>query len=81
MHSLIWQFYVLSMDSNGKIWEYVDLFEKFIFVYEKKKYSFGIIECFDEMIKMKHSRDFILLELEKIGKDINEWVDGCSKMK
>lgn len=54
---------------------------KNLFLFMKKKYSFGIIECFDEMIKMKHSRDFILLELEKIGKDINEWVDGCSKMK
>lgn len=39
----------------------------FLFM-KKKKYSFGIIECFDEMIKMKRSRDFILLEfqLEKI---------------
>lgn len=39
----------------------------FLFM-KKKKYSFGIIECFDEMIKMKYLRDFILLEfqLEKI---------------
>lgn len=41
---------------------------KNLFLFMKKKYSFGIIECFDEMIKMKYLRDFILLEfqLEKI---------------
>lgn len=41
---------------------------KNLFLFMKKKYPFGIIECFNEMIKMKRSRDFILLEfqLEKI---------------
>lgn len=41
---------------------------KNLFLFMKKKYSFGIIECFDEMIKMKYLKDFILLEfqLEKI---------------
>lgn len=41
---------------------------KNLFLFMKKKYPFGIIECFDEMIKMKYLKDFILLEfqLEKI---------------
>lgn len=59
--------------------EYVNLFMKNLFLFMKKNILFGIIECF-EIIKIKYSKDFIFIGVS-IGKDMNEWMDRCSKIK
>lgn len=59
--------------------EYINLFMKNLFLFMKKNILFGIIECF-EIIKIKYSKDFIFIGVS-IGKDMNEWMDRCSKIK
>lgn len=59
--------------------EYVNLFIKNLFLFMKKNILFGIIECF-EIIKIKYSKDFIFIGV-LIGKNMNEWMDRCSKIK